>query len=147
MGKKRIPGSFVPTSKAVIRSLIALGILALAGGILEWYELTHPDEIAPISWAFWWMYEHFRPIASILGGVGGAFYSHFFWYQRPGDFWFPMTRNTVIVIGVATLGSMIFVQAWYLLAFMALFMGCAVVAHKYWFRVELFNEHLNQFHE
>ncbi len=141
------PAGKVPWNTAVKRSVAAVGILFGLGGAVELYMLGNPETIAPISWAFWWMYENARWIAPALAGVGGGFYAHFFWYLRPGDFWFPITKKSAIIIGIGTMIPIAWVQAWFLLAFMAMFQGCAVAAHRWWFRIERFDEHLAQFHE
>lgn len=147
MSKGKGPSGRVPFSPAVKRSLAAVGILFGLAGAVELYMLGNPEEIAPISWAFWWMYENARWLPAFLAGVGGAFYAHFFWYLRPGNFWFPLTKKAAIIIGVGTMIPIAVVKAWYLLAFMAAFQGCAVLAHWKWFRIEKFNEHLAQFHD
>ena len=147
MSKGKGPLGRVPFSKAVKRSLIILGgIFALAGGV-EWYELSNPDEVAPMSWAFWWLKENVKGIVVLLAGVGGGFYSHFFWYLRPGDFWFPIRLRTAVIIASATLGSIAAVQAWGLFWFAAAFLGAPVAAHRWWYRIESFDEHLAQFHD
>lgn len=141
------PSGRVPFSRAVKRSLAVVAGLAIITGLIEWYMLQNPEQIAPISWSFWWLYENARWLAPVLAALGGALYSHFFFYRRVGDFWYPMTRTSSAIIASATLGSLAATQAWWLLAFMAAFMFSAVLAHCYWYRLENFDEHREQFHD
>lgn len=147
MAKDKGPLGRVPFSKAVKRSLAAVGIIFGFAGAVEIYMLSRPEEIAPMSWAFWWMNENAGWLPAALAGVGGGFYAHFFWYLRPGDFWHPIRLRTAVIVASATLGSIAAVQAWGLFFFEAAFMGAAVAAHRWWYRIESFDEHLAQFHE
>lgn len=147
MTTEKGPAGKVPLTTAVKRSLAAVAVIfGLAGGV-ELYMLSNPETIAPISWAFWWLNENAPGLAAVLAGVGGAFYAHFFWYLRPGNFWYPMTLRAALIIAAVTLGTLAGVQAWRLLVFQTSFMFGATAAHKWWFRIEHFDEHLSQFHE
>lgn len=141
------PRSRVPFSVPVKRTLAFIAGLSIVALAFEFYSLAEPDTVAPISWAFWWLRENAGWLPAVLAGAGGAFYSHFFWYRKPGDFWHPITRNAALVAGAASLGGIAAVQGWRLLAFMGAFMGAAVLAHRYWYRLEDFGEHLAQFHD
>lgn len=59
----------------------------------------------------------------------------------------PDHPERALVAGAASLGGIAAVQGWRLLAFMGAFMGAAVLAHRYWYRLEDFGEHLAQFHD
>lgn len=143
---KPMPGGRVPLSPAVKRSLAFVGLMFGLAGAVEWYMLGHPDEIAPISWAFWWMQENAAWLPATLAGVGGAFYSHFFWYVRKRDFWYPLTWRAALIVAVVPLSTMALLKAWGLLMFTGAFMGGALFAHRYWYRLEHFKDHLARFH-
>ena len=121
-------------------------MFAIAGAV-ELYMLANTDIIAPISWSFWFLGERVPWLPAVVSGVTGGLMSHFWWYRRPGDFWYPIRLRTAVIITVATLGSIAGVQAWGLFWFEGAFMGSAVAAHRWWYRIESFDEHLAQFHE
>ena len=137
----------VPLTKAVKRSLAFVAAMFGIAGAVEIYMLANPDEIAPISWAFWYLGENAAWLPAVLSGVSGGFMSHFWWYLKPGNFWHPIRLRSALIVGVATLGSTAAVQAWGLLLFEAAFMISAVLAHRCWYRIDSFDEHLAQFHD
>lgn len=147
MGEGKGPSGRVPFSKAVKRSLAFVGLMFVITGTVELYMLANPNEVAPISWSFWWLGENAPWLPVILAGVSGASMSHFGWYVRPGSFWAPVRLRSALIIGASTLTSIAIVQAWALFALAAAFLGGVVAAHRYWYRVERFDEHLAQFHD
>ncbi len=155
MSKAQGPKGLVPFSSAIQRTLAFLVIIGVATGVYEYISLETPAAAAPISWAFWWLKEStgaWFPVT--LAATAGAFFSHFFWYKRTGDFWFPITRGAAIIIAIGTWGTLaatgIYLNApetWALFAFLVLFQVSAVLAHRFWYRLERFDEHLARFHE
>lgn len=141
------PLGLVPFSKPVKWSLgIIVALTAVTLGI-EYYMLQQPDKIAPFSWAFWFLAERAPWLPIPLLGFFAALSSHFFWFRRPDDFWAPIRLRTAVIIAAGTLASIAATQAWLLLTVMAAMMAGVVLAHRYWFRIESFGEHLAQFHD
>jgi hypothetical protein len=145
--KPQGPKGRVPLSQAVKRSLYFIGGMFAIAGAVEIYMLANPETVAPISWGFWYLNENVPWLPIMVSGVAGAFFSHFFWYRRPGAFWYPLTLRAALIICGGSIGACLAAQAWaFALGASALF-GAGIAAHRWWFRVELFDEHLAQFHD
>lgn len=162
MAKTKGPASRVPFSRPVKLALLFIVVMFMIYGAMEWYMLENPDVIAPISWASWWLVENAQWISIPTLSFFAALASHIFWFRRAeikiaegttyslqaiSTFWAPISLRTAIIISVGTLVSIAATKAWMLLAVMAGMMGGVMFAHKYWFRLEHFDEHLAQFHE
>ncbi len=145
--------SGVPPSTPVKLAFAALVGLAVLGGGIEIYMLARPETVAPFSWAFWFLGERAPWLFVVFAGLAGSFASHFGWYLRPtrrgrrSSFWKPLSRWKALIISSTTLVSLAAVQAWDLLVLAASFLVGVVLAHRYWYRIEDFREHVGQFHD
>lgn len=141
------PDGRVPLTRAVKLCLYFIGGMFGIAGVVEIYMLSNPETVAPISWGFWWLNENVPWLPAMVSAAAGAFFAHFFWYRRPGDFWHPLTLRAALIIVGGSIGACLAAQAWAFALGSSLLFTAGITAHRFWFRVELFNEHLAQFHD